>query len=247
MVTSHRSSAQPPRPTAKNCTPRPLIEICACRALWMQIFLSTGVAHCCTDLHPIAHGYTMIDHLLSDNHGIVRRAQLIACGVTPEEIRRLLGNGSLRYCAHGWYATPNADDKAIRAIRAGGALTCLGAGHPWRVDAADLRAARAPDSAPLHEEAAAGPSLIECSWTGLMAGRNRARNPWCGEGSAGGGSDSGSKCRSTEWGASTCSWVSAASSRWTAPSTTPVQRVYRNDRARDRRLVALGYVVVRLT
>lgn len=75
----------------------------------------------------------MIEHLLSDNHGIVRRAQLIAAGVTPEEIRRLLSVGALLPCVHGWYATPTADDQATRAIRAGGALTCLSALTAHRV------------------------------------------------------------------------------------------------------------------
>lgn len=67
----------------------------------------------------------MIDQLLSENFGIVRRAQLIACGTAPEEVRRLLSTGSLRPLARGWYAAPIADDQAARAIRAGGALSCL--------------------------------------------------------------------------------------------------------------------------
>lgn len=69
----------------------------------------------------------MIDQLLSENLGIVRRAQLIAAGVEPQEIRRMLAGGSLGRLTHGWYATPTADRDVARAVRADGALTCLSA------------------------------------------------------------------------------------------------------------------------
>ncbi|WP_432559979.1 type IV toxin-antitoxin system AbiEi family antitoxin domain-containing protein [Granulicoccus sp. GXG6511] len=67
----------------------------------------------------------MIDQLLSENLGIVRRAQLIANGITPQEVRRMLTRGSLLPLARGWYATPTADTDVSRAVRAGGALSCL--------------------------------------------------------------------------------------------------------------------------
>lgn len=64
---------------------------------------------------------------LLDRHGVVRRADLLALGVTRSQLDRLIGAGRLRRLRQGWYAVPQADPKVARAVALGGTLSCLSA------------------------------------------------------------------------------------------------------------------------
>nr|WP_296395394.1 DUF559 domain-containing protein [Williamsia sp.] len=55
------------------------------------------------------------------------RRQLDEIGVGETVIRALLRHGTLRRLRNGWYATPVADPRVVRAVAAGGVLTCLDA------------------------------------------------------------------------------------------------------------------------
>ncbi|GAA1457568.1 type IV toxin-antitoxin system AbiEi family antitoxin domain-containing protein [Williamsia maris] len=72
---------------------------------------------------------TSLEQLVARASGVVTRRQLDEIGVGETEIRTLLRHGTLRRLRHGWYATPFADPTAVRAVTAGGVLTCLDALH----------------------------------------------------------------------------------------------------------------------
>lgn len=65
--------------------------------------------------------------LLAHGRGVVRTAQLMSCGLTPAAIRTAVRSGVLCAVRRGWYATPDADPTVLRAVRAGGVLSCLSA------------------------------------------------------------------------------------------------------------------------
>lgn len=54
-------------------------------------------------------------------------AELIALGLSAADIRRLVDSGRLHRVRRGWFATPEADPRDVRAVRAGGAVTCVSA------------------------------------------------------------------------------------------------------------------------
>lgn len=68
-----------------------------------------------------------MQQLLFDNFGVVSRAQLLAAGVSPVEVQRLVRSGTLSAIRRGWYACSVADPLVQRAVRLGGALTCVSA------------------------------------------------------------------------------------------------------------------------
>lgn len=76
-----------------------------------------------------------IAHVLAANGGVVSAAQLRTAGVSPSQITR---QGWLQV-RRGWYASQSADPQVVRAVSAGGVLTC--------VSALRLRRVWVPDSA----------------------------------------------------------------------------------------------------
>ncbi|WP_432560077.1 DUF559 domain-containing protein [Granulicoccus sp. GXG6511] len=65
--------------------------------------------------------------LLEEHHGVVSTAQLLALGIDSEEIRRLVAVEALRPLRRGWYAGADADPTVERAVKLGGALSCVSA------------------------------------------------------------------------------------------------------------------------
>lgn len=63
---------------------------------------------------------TLADH-------VVRTRELLTAGWTRDGIRRAVERGNLTRVRQGWYATPLADERVLRAVRAGGALACASA------------------------------------------------------------------------------------------------------------------------
>ncbi|WP_420176882.1 DUF559 domain-containing protein [Luteococcus sp. OSA5] len=73
--------------------------------------------------------------------GVCTTRDLLAAGYSQGDIRRELAAGNLLRPRRGWYALPNADAQVLRAVRAGGALTCASAlAHhgAWQVDSGTL-------------------------------------------------------------------------------------------------------------
>lgn len=58
---------------------------------------------------------------------VVRTKELLAAGWTRDGIRRAVEKGHLTRIRQGWYATPLADERVLRAVRSGGALACASA------------------------------------------------------------------------------------------------------------------------
>ncbi|MGO4956221.1 endonuclease domain-containing protein [Luteococcus sp. Sow4_B9] len=65
------------------------------------------------------------DDWISEQGGVLPRHRLEAWGNTAHEIRTAVAKGGLEPVRHGWYATPGADADVVRAVAAGGALTCV--------------------------------------------------------------------------------------------------------------------------
>lgn len=64
--------------------------------------------------------------------GISTKAALLREGLTEAEIRRLVRRGELHRLRPGWFAEASAPPEAVRAVRAGGSLTCVSAlGDYW--------------------------------------------------------------------------------------------------------------------
>jgi hypothetical protein len=76
--------------------------------------------------------------ILSAEGGVVSAAQLRAAGWTSAQIKKLPERGwqSVR---RGWYAGPSADPHVLRAISAGGVLSCVSALRLQRVWVPDSR------------------------------------------------------------------------------------------------------------
>lgn len=58
-------------------------------------------------------------------HGVYSVAELITRGVTRQQIRALVRQGSLARVRHGWYCTPEHDAKVLTAVQVGGAVSCV--------------------------------------------------------------------------------------------------------------------------
>ena len=68
-----------------------------------------------------------MEELLSEHHGVVTRTQLLGVGCSDSDIRRAVRSGTLTRLRPGWYQGPKADESVVRAVRAGGALSCVAA------------------------------------------------------------------------------------------------------------------------
>lgn len=62
--------------------------------------------------------------VLRQRHGLARGNEL---GLTKRQLRLLVERGELRSPARGWYALPEADPLAMRAVALGGRLACVSA------------------------------------------------------------------------------------------------------------------------
>ncbi|WP_460486752.1 endonuclease domain-containing protein [Epidermidibacterium keratini] len=67
-----------------------------------------------------------VERLMGEQFGVVRAAALLRY-LDRSTLRALVRTGQARQVIHGWYANADADMRAITAVRAGGALTCLDA------------------------------------------------------------------------------------------------------------------------
>ena len=107
-----------------------------------------------------------LDFLLAHSHGVVRTAQLQACDLTAADIRTATRSGKLSALRHGWYAAPNADPTVVRAVRAGGVLTCLSAldvhGY-WTPPLSALHIRRTEHGKYRAASARSGTDIHECS------------------------------------------------------------------------------------
>ncbi|OYO18405.1 hypothetical protein CGZ93_15595 [Enemella dayhoffiae] len=67
-----------------------------------------------------------VHQLLAANHGVLSAAQLRRVGVDHRETQDLVRRGVLSRVRRGWYRGGSyVSDPVLRAVRAGGALTCL--------------------------------------------------------------------------------------------------------------------------
>lgn len=64
---------------------------------------------------------------MTANLGVFRTAELLARGMTRGEIERRRDLGDLVRVRRGWWATPQADQRVVRAVGARGVLTCASA------------------------------------------------------------------------------------------------------------------------
>ncbi len=60
-------------------------------------------------------------------HGVLSRADLQAEGWTPHAIRRAVRAERLTPLRRGWYGLPGADPDVVRAVSAGGGVSCMSA------------------------------------------------------------------------------------------------------------------------
>ncbi|WP_461167399.1 DUF559 domain-containing protein [Tsukamurella serpentis] len=60
-------------------------------------------------------------------HGVITRTELLAGGYSPREIRRALHSERLTLLRRGWYAETGADAEVVRAVTAGGGVSCVSA------------------------------------------------------------------------------------------------------------------------
>lgn len=61
------------------------------------------------------------------NFGVATYSQLLGTGLERQQIDQLVAVGRLVRVRRGWYALPSAHPDVLRAVRAGGALTCVSA------------------------------------------------------------------------------------------------------------------------
>lgn len=61
------------------------------------------------------------------SHGVATYSQLRATGLRRSQIDQLVSAGRLNRVRRGWYALPAADPEVVRAVRAGGSLSCVSA------------------------------------------------------------------------------------------------------------------------
>lgn len=60
-------------------------------------------------------------------YGVARAATWLQAGVTRQQLRMLADAGRLTRPRYGWYATPDAEPEAVRAVAIGGTLACVSA------------------------------------------------------------------------------------------------------------------------
>ena len=65
--------------------------------------------------------------MTTPNFGVARFSQLLDTGLTRQHVDELVSVGRLVRVRRGWYALPSAHPDAVRAVAAGGALTCVSA------------------------------------------------------------------------------------------------------------------------
>lgn len=68
-----------------------------------------------------------MDYFLNQHFGVISRVQLLAADCSPEDIRKLVASETLRPLRRGWYAGSAAEPQVVRAVKAGGALSCISA------------------------------------------------------------------------------------------------------------------------
>lgn len=64
---------------------------------------------------------------MNSDSGVYTLTELAAMGWSPDDIRRARRDGTLTGIAHGWVRASNADERAVAAVSAGGALSCVSA------------------------------------------------------------------------------------------------------------------------
>jgi very-short-patch-repair endonuclease len=64
---------------------------------------------------------------LRSHGGIASRQSLLAAGSTDREIRAAIAAGRIARLRNGWFADGSAPSEVVRAVRAGGVLTCASA------------------------------------------------------------------------------------------------------------------------
>ena len=82
-----------------------------------RISLSRGRCH---------GGVIKLELELQRARGVIARRRLVELGAS-ERFRTLEVRYGFRRVRNGWYATPDADERVVAAVKAGGALTCMDA------------------------------------------------------------------------------------------------------------------------
>ncbi|MGO4105468.1 DUF559 domain-containing protein [Leifsonia sp. YAF41] len=72
---------------------------------------------------------------LNDHHGVAPRRELLAAGVSRNQVTSAVHLGLIVRVRQGWYALPGLDTDVIRAVRVGGRLACVSAArhYGWAV------------------------------------------------------------------------------------------------------------------
>ncbi|GEK79459.1 endonuclease domain-containing protein [Agrococcus baldri] len=65
------------------------------------------------------------DDLPAAHVGVLSRSQILTAGGTDREIRLAVAAGTIRRLRAGWYAWPTAEPDVVRAIAAGGVVSCV--------------------------------------------------------------------------------------------------------------------------
>lgn len=89
----------------------------------------------------------MLQEMLRAHHGVVTRRQLLSIGCSDSDIRRAVRTGALLRLRPGWYRGRSAHDAVVRAVQAGGALSCVAAlklHGAWVPPGSDLHVRRSP-------------------------------------------------------------------------------------------------------
>lgn len=89
----------------------------------------------------------MLTEYMRSHGGILSRASLAAAGVDDDLIRRAVRMGELTRVRRGWYSVPGAHPDAVRAVAAGGRVTCgsaLALFGIWCFDVPELHVAVDP-------------------------------------------------------------------------------------------------------
>ena len=80
---------------------------------------------------------TSIRELISANGGVASMEDLRQRGASARAVQRAVGAGGVSRIRRGWYANNEANPQVVRAVRAGGAISCVsGCGYwglwqPW--------------------------------------------------------------------------------------------------------------------
>lgn len=71
--------------------------------------------------------------VLSEQGGVAHLQRFLAAGMTRNDVARMVHLGGLQRPRIGWYAAPNLEEHAVRAIRVGGVLGCVSAANSWGI------------------------------------------------------------------------------------------------------------------